>query len=336
MSVLKYRKDADSPWQRVWTKFPFLASQIGTESGKTVQEELNEKVGNADVIDIAHGGTGAGNAEEARENLGAASNPNLLDNPWFTVNQRGQTSYTPTSSNHYTFDRWCIENNDSNISVTKNSDGTITWKNNGTATNRQFKQIFEVPIAVGEKFIASIDVTAVSGTVRMYYALAVSPYSSFINCLITDTGIITDTGTVTASGATKFFIMLNENSSITFRAVKLEYGTVSTLANDHAPDYASELLKCQRYFYRPNVYGLAFAHSASWGEGIITIPTMRAVPSISNVRVAPINDINNPLANVNIAFDSTSGNNMLTLQAKDANFNTSLRYAFSCDFVADP
>ena len=38
--------------------------------------------------------------------------------------------------------------------------------------------------------------------------------------------------------------------SITLKAVKLEIGSVSTLANDAPPNYAAELAKCQRYFQR--------------------------------------------------------------------------------------
>ena len=248
----------------------------------------NGNIRGADGKDGKDGSDASVTAENIEIALGfkplPVSNPNLLDNPWFTINQRGKTSYTPTSGNYYTFDRWCMENNDPNVSVTKNSDGTITWKNNGTATNRQFKQIFEVPIAVGETITASIDVTAVSGEVRMYYALAVTPYTSFIHRQVTTTGIITSTGTVTASGATKFFITLDGNASVTFRAVKLEHGSVSTLANDHAPDPAFELRKCQKYqFLMP--FGSASAPVAtgiSW-----TAETIRVfMPTPVNMRVA--------------------------------------------------
>ena len=38
--------------------------------------------------------------------------------------------------------------------------------------------------------------------------------------------------------------------SISIKAVKLELGSRSTLANDVAPNYAEELAKCQRYFVR--------------------------------------------------------------------------------------
>ena len=40
------------------------------------------------------------------------------------------------------------------------------------------------------------------------------------------------------------------SSPKTIKAVKLELGASSTLSLDVVPDYTTELLKCQRYFYR--------------------------------------------------------------------------------------
>ena len=40
------------------------------------------------------------------------------------------------------------------------------------------------------------------------------------------------------------------DANITIKAVKLELGTVSTLANETAPNYQQELAKCQSYFVR--------------------------------------------------------------------------------------
>ena len=45
---------------------------------------------------------------------------------------------------------------------------------------------------------------------------------------------------------------LNDNI-VTIRAVKLELGSVSTLHLDTAPNYATELAKCQRYYQRIKV-----------------------------------------------------------------------------------
>ena len=55
--------------------------------------------------------------EQFRENIGAGSGGgggrNLLDNGWFTINQRGQNSYTGSG---YGFDRWVCEGGSPTIS----------------------------------------------------------------------------------------------------------------------------------------------------------------------------------------------------------------------------
>ena len=52
------------------------------------------------------------------------SNPNLLINPDFAINQRGQSTYTGISAYTYTVDRWCIwkYNCDNYGTVTVNDD----------------------------------------------------------------------------------------------------------------------------------------------------------------------------------------------------------------------
>ncbi len=67
------------------------------------------------------------------------------------------------------------------------------------------------------------------------------------------------------------FISSTPNAELNIKAVKLELGSVSTLANDVAPNYAEELAKCQRFYYRatakdPNRY-------ARFGGGHMTAST---------------------------------------------------------------
>ena len=85
----------------------------------------------------------------------------------------------------------------------------------------------------------------------------------------------------------QFYIYTDVN--VTIRAVKLERGTVSTLANDVAPNYTTELLECQRYFYRLKALSAyAFFSSGVMGDataywGIINLPVpMRATPQITS------------------------------------------------------
>ena len=58
------------------------------------------------------------------------SNSNYLDNPWFTINQRGKSTYT---GNGYTIDRWkCNDGAGGNSTTIINSDGSITITNSNT------------------------------------------------------------------------------------------------------------------------------------------------------------------------------------------------------------
>ena len=88
------------------------------------------------------------------------------------------------------------------------------------------------------------------------------------------------------------------NANIT--AVKLELGEKSTLANDMPPDYATELLKCQRYFFRygevesngqigdiyADVFVLGYAQNATVAFFVIPMPiAMHAPLTINGVKV---------------------------------------------------
>ena len=195
----------------------------------------------------------------------AISNPNLLDNPWFTVNQRGQSSYSGTSSlKQYVFDRWFLSWASSDVTVTKNSDGTITYTNNSSIDNMQIIQIIDTPNALANKQVTlSIDVVSVTvasgNTIGCMATLNASPWTSYARVnissggLYSNTGILGDASTLSTNGL-KVLISLDAGESITFKAIKLELGSVSTLAMDTAPNYATELLKCQRYFERNNWY----------------------------------------------------------------------------------
>ena len=179
------------------------------------------------------------------------------------MNQRGQSSYSGTSSlNQYVFDRWFLSWASSDVTVTKNSDGTITYTNNSSIDNTQIIQIIDTPKALANKQVTlSIDVVSVTvasgNTIGCMATLNASPWTSYARVnissggLYSNTGILGDASTLSTNGL-KVLISLDAGESITFKAIKLELGSVSTLAMDTAPSYTSELLKCQRYFVRYN------------------------------------------------------------------------------------
>lgn len=153
------------------------------------------------------------------------SNPNLLINPDFKINQRGKSEYTGSG---YTVDRW----KSWNITVTPNTNGGITLKNDSTS----FGNIIQfLENATEDESTLSCYVTSLSGTVQIKAdGGSQITLKQGLNILHT-------------SKSTKSFtIHLNEKSSVTLKWVKLEQGTVATPFI--APNNNDELDKCLRYF----------------------------------------------------------------------------------------
>ena len=154
------------------------------------------------------------------------SNPNLLINPDFKINQRGATSYEKQG---YSVDRWKIWN----VTITPNANGGITVKNDKYSDTGTFIQILE-NATEGDSTL-SCYVTSVSGTVTM-----VADDSSQV-VLKQGLNVVH-----TSKSTKKFTIFLNQGTSITLKWVKLEQGTVATPFV--APNLAYELVKCKRFF----------------------------------------------------------------------------------------
>mgnify|MGYP006891110838 CR=1 FL=1 len=155
------------------------------------------------------------------------SNPNLLINPDFKINQRGATNYEKQG---YSVDRWKIWN----VTVTPNANGGITVKSDKYSDTGNILQYLE-NATEGDSTL-SCYVTSVSGTVTM-----VADDNSQV---ILKQGL----NIVHTSKSTKAFtIFLNRGTSITLKWVKLEQGKVATAYI--VPNPADELLKCYRYKY---------------------------------------------------------------------------------------
>ena len=195
----------------------------------------------------------------------AISNPNLLDNPWFTVNQRALTTYTtPTSGRKYTVDRWSIN---IHLSATVDSNG-ITLTSDNSGINGDLEHRFEnsmYPFLVNR--LVTLSAKLSDGTIYSISGI-INPAKVETIRLPLKNGwkIDINTGSSGTIAAYIFSDVNNPNSSITIRAVKLELGGVSTLAMDTAPNYATELLKCQRYFERNNWYDWCCVNCTTAGQ----------------------------------------------------------------------
>jgi len=158
------------------------------------------------------------------------SNPNLLINSDFKINQRGATSY---ESRGYSVDRWKIWN----VTVTPSTSGGITVKNDKYADTGTFLQYLE-NATEGDSTL-SCYVTSVSGTATML--------ADDNSQVVLKQGL----NVVHTSASTKAFtIFLNQGTSITLKWAKLEQGKHAT-AFVH-PIYSEEYLKCI-WFFQPLV-----------------------------------------------------------------------------------
>lgn len=206
----------------------------------------------------------------ARKNIMAGgSNRNLLDNPWFTVNQRGNTSGNFTATTK--IDRWRTSYATSYNGTWTLNDGILTIT--ADSSYAYFVQRFEdYSFMSGKTLTASLmlsDGTIVSGT---------AVRTTGRNDLISVAGKY---GVYIATSG-EFTIQVNPNQTLAIKAAKLEYGSVSTLANDAPPCYAEELAKCQRYFIRfaNDPLGFGFISGAlTRGFALLPLPVTLRTPS---------------------------------------------------------
>ena len=255
----------------------------------TINDAFENVYGDGDTVPVADGGTGAKTPQEALVKLGAASNPNLLDNWYFVggdsqqgggqfpINQRGKTRYP---GGGYGIDRWLL-----------NSDDTLTVSTTGVTitlggNNYVMQQLFESPIPSGEV----VTVSALFGDGFLAYA------SGAVGNVISTPIHSNFDFRIEATGDKVSFVSQVQSSSIEIIAAKLELGSVQTLAhqdaegnwvlNDPPPNFQQELAKCQRYqkryFYQYTGIGSGFAQSESQAIVLVNNVFMRdELPSIS-------------------------------------------------------
>lgn len=198
------------------------------------------------------------------------SNPNLLDNPWFTVNQRGQSQYTGAM---YTVDRWRTWQTDDVCTVSSNG---VSLSYSSTYIN--FVQYIGLEI---RQFISGKTVTASAmdfdGNIYSGTFVVLDNMDSNIVFINGDTRI----NIYIKQEYNDFQFRISGSMAVNLRAVKLELGEVSTLKNDIAPNYATELLKCQRYFQKDYIHTTRYNSSSSTEAVNVFLKTnMRTVPSI--------------------------------------------------------
>ncbi len=205
-------------------------------------------------------------------------NRNLLDNWYFanSVNQKGQDEY----GGGYGIDRW-------------KSDGTTVLNDGSVAFSSNFYQ--KVPVEeLKKRFLGkqlTLSALYTDGTLEFGTLTVPTQYPSSNQILFaTPAGLAV---ALTTDGGPQIFRRQYTNKGVV--AVKTEFGSHQTLAHkegskwvlNEIPDYATELAKCQRYFWRYKFIGewskTAFiqAFTATRLEGQFIAPVqMRILPTI--------------------------------------------------------
>ena len=294
------------------------AFEITKTTGKIFDKEIATK----EELE-AHAGNAEIHVTAAQKSVwDELSNPNLLINPDFRINQRGQSEY----SSGYTVDSWYIGGN--KCTVTPGSDGIlITSAINPDANTHAFWQKFENPFAPG-KYTLSLNVSEVSGawsarirTVNASGDYVDSYYTSFLHKGVNSVSVDLPEGEYISAVSAGINVGTEVGNSVKFAWVKLEVGDGATPFV--SPDPAVELLKCQRYLYKLTQWGRVrlCEYTANFLRFAIATPVaMRAKPSLinaDNLVVRSLN-INEELPGFTYEVDSCPGNQIL-IKANKAN-----------------
>ena len=216
------------------------------------------------------------------------SNPNLIINGDFRINQRGNTTY---SSSGYTVDRW---QNSNNYGTLTKSSNYITFSASG-GTAYLVQPIEDSGNLVGKTVTLSVclsDDTIYSATetlqaVANSYATIFFEWGNVRIYYYSATGYFAPT------------IHITDGNSVSVKWVKLELGSVATPYS--IKPYAEELAMCERYFLKldfisgQNVF-VGFNGSSSSSR--ILIPShLRTSPTLrySNVSHFGVNTTGNPV-----------------------------------------
>ena len=224
-----------------YTACPFKTStSAGGESGvdEVARAAIEAHAADSDIHVTA--------TEKAAWNAVNYSNPNLLINPDFRINQRGQAEYT----SGYTVDRWYSPGKCSAAPISGGVKLTSTVT--ASSTTHAFWQNFEFPLPPG-KYTLSLKAADVTGVwaARIRTVTAAGDYvdsyytprlQAGINSVTVD---LPDSEYISAVSIG--FNKGNEaGNSLKLAWAKLEGGSLATPFVP--PDYAAELAKCQRFY----------------------------------------------------------------------------------------
>ena len=171
------------------------------------------------------------------------SNPNLLINPDFKINQRGLTTYSGTAA--YSVDHW-FRNSEATMNIAENG---ITLTYSGTSNPSVFQRIENTKLLLGKTLTFSARINGAvysctnilpdsfSGTATYFAFARLDGSTSMPDNSVPHIRMQILTGL-------NLICVLNNVSGCEW--AKLEIGSTATPYSP--PDPATELIKCQRYY----------------------------------------------------------------------------------------
>lgn len=270
-------------------------------------------------------------------------NRNLLDNWYFgnPVNQRGATEYIINSFNQYHIDRWTAAGN---FKITLENDGLkITNTSDSVYANimqrLEFARFGKKERTITLSLFTGDDLYSVTGTVSFQDQNGSCSFATPFGAI----------RMYTYNSLTEFTIDVAPGKETKIQAVKLELGPFQTLAHkegskwvlNEIPDYATELAKCQRYFYKTQgafeYRGIAI-NQWYMNNGTIELPvSMRIKPTCK------VFDRHGNAGKISIRNNDESVNGILTplsnrtllAYAPDAGFTIGTEYDFAIEADAN-
>lgn len=199
------------------------------------------------------------------------SNPNLLINPDFKINQRGETEYAYQASGatQYTVDRFGV----AFLNVKTASDGLILNANGTNADGGYFSQTLEEEVE-GDT-ILSFKASAVVGTITFYNLNSKNSTNSGNTVTVTSDGIYK----VNGNNTKLVMAHLTKESSCKIEWMKLEQGSIATPFI--APNQAEELVKCKRFYNRISITETFYAATVGMAYRFsYVVQSMRIKPTL--------------------------------------------------------
>lgn len=271
--------------------------------------KLNVQQNNQNVIQAFKNALAIGNlkgiiASDGSHNFSTAgSNRNLLDNPWFTVRQRGAGPFTGTSI--HSADRW--KSTGGNPTVNLLSPYGIQIVN---TTNSNVDQYLSYTKEDLDGKTVTLSVLSDDGITSGTGTFDVSSNSYIITFTFGSGKWYCRFGYFSSVHARPFIrianVTSNESTSVNIYAIKLELGSVSTLANDAPPELSIARIPCYENHlrlkgqYAPVGYAIALS----------TTLALLAIPTPVPMRIAPTPSLSGTLYfNAGTPFAITSVQN---------------------------